>query len=62
MIIPGRKRPAGIHTPYVVIVNTNHVVPKTNILIVSNLLCTPAVNKDLIIPFSVLKNKEAMGL
>jgi hypothetical protein len=63
MIIPGRKRPAGIHTPYVVIVIINQTPPNTNRLIVSNGgVSGLAVNSDLITPFSVLKNNVAIGL
>jgi len=63
MIIPGRKRPAGIQTPYVVIVIINQTPPNTNRLIVSNFgVYSLAVNNDLITPFSVLKNNVAIGL
>ena len=46
MIIPGKKRPAGIQTPYVVIVKINQIAPKANILSVSKLLSILAENND----------------
>ena len=47
MIIPGKKRPAGIQTPYVVIVMINQNAPNTKMLMVSNYgVFSLAVNKD----------------
>ena len=62
IIIPGKKSPAGINTPYVIIVNTYHTVPnqiKSLALIVKY---GETLNKVLIEPPSVLKNKVAKGL
>jgi len=62
IIIPGKKRPAGIHTPYVIIVKIYHVTAKMakSILLYSK---TSSFVKRVFIEFaSVFKKRDAKGL
>jgi len=61
-MIPGKNRPAGILTPYVVIVKKYQTRPKYAKLAGPISKYFDFLNKFLIVPPSVLKNNVAIGL
>lgn len=62
MIIPGKKRPAGIHTPYVVIVKIYQTKVKTARSAAPYVNTSYLLKSVLIELPSVLKNRDANGL